>query len=164
LFDLAENPLCSVAERQHLGWVEEGEALKWRRKLFAWEGDLLRNCCFLLHNIVLHDGVLDCWKWLLDPIKGFSVSDVYHMFTTSDHNTEQVNTINVWLKHVPLKVYLFVWRLFRNHLPTKDNLITRGIIQAEANVCVGGCGVQESTYHLFITCSHYGQLWMQIRS
>jgi len=44
------------------------------------------------------------------------------------------------------------------------NLITREIIQAKANVCVGGYEVQESADQLFITCSHFGQLWMQIPS
>jgi len=83
LFKLGENPLCSMAEMQLLGWEEGGETWKWRRRLFVWEDDLLRNCCFLLHNIVLQDGVLEHWKWLLDPIKGFSVTDVYHLFTTS---------------------------------------------------------------------------------
>jgi hypothetical protein len=63
-----------------------GEAWKWRRQLFAWDEDLLRNCCFLLHNIVLQDHVLDRWKRLLGPIKGFSISDVYHMFTAFDQN------------------------------------------------------------------------------
>jgi len=61
-----------------------------------------------------------------------------------------------------LKISLFAWRLFRNRLPTKDNLITRGIIQAEANACLGGCGIQESVDHLFITCRHFSQLWTQI--
>jgi hypothetical protein len=40
----------------------------------------------------------------------------------------------------------------------------RGIIKAEANVCVSGCEVQELADHLFITCRHLGQLWMQIHS
>ncbi|AET04044.1 hypothetical protein MTR_8g079570 [Medicago truncatula] len=34
---------------------------------------------------------------------------------------------------------------------------------AEANGSVGGCRVQESADHLFITCSHFGQLWSLIR-
>ena len=164
LYVLAENTSCSVAEMQHLGGDARGEACKCRRRLFAWEEDLLRNCCFLFHNVVSHDGVNDRWKWLFDPIKGFSISHVYNLFTTTKQNTERVITANVWLKHIPLKIYLFSWRLFRNRLPTKDNLITRGIIQAEANVCVGGCGFEESADHLFITCRHFSQLWTHICS
>jgi len=87
LYVLAENPSCSVAEMHHLGWDEGGEVWKWRRRLFAWEKDLLRNCCFTLYNIVLQDGVHDRWKWSLKPINGFSVSNVYHMFTVPVQNT-----------------------------------------------------------------------------
>jgi len=35
------------------------------------EEDLLRNCCFLLHDIVLYENVFDRWKWLPNPIKGY---------------------------------------------------------------------------------------------
>jgi hypothetical protein len=76
----------------------------------------------------------------------------------------QVNTSNVWLKHVPLKISLFAWSLFHNRLPTKDNLIMSVIIQAEASTFLGGCGIQESADHLFITCRHFIQLWTQICS
>jgi len=33
-----------------------------------------------------------------------------------------VSVSSLWHKDVPLKVTLFAWRLFRNRLPTKDNL------------------------------------------
>jgi len=42
---------------------------------------LHRDCCFLLHNIVLHKHVVDKWQWLLDPIKGYSVIGVYQLLT-----------------------------------------------------------------------------------
>lgn len=57
-----------------------------------------------------------------------------------------------------------VWRLFCNCLTTKDNLITRVMLHEESTTCVGGCGVQKITDHLFITCSHFCQLWKHIRS
>ena len=69
---LAETTLCTVAEMHHLGWDEGREAWKWRRRLFAWKEDLLRKCCFLLHNIVLKAGVLDRWIFhTFDPCKYF---------------------------------------------------------------------------------------------
>ncbi|GAU32175.1 hypothetical protein TSUD_68460 [Trifolium subterraneum] len=49
-------------------------------------------------------------------------------------------------------------------LPTKDNLAHRGIITAEAQSCVAGCGALESAQHLFISCSTFGSLWMLVRS
>lgn len=88
----------------HLGWDEGGEAWKCCRRLFAWEEDLLRNCCFLLHSIAFQVDIHDHWVWLLDPIKGYLVRDVYLLFTKSDHNVERSTTTNIWLKHVTLKL------------------------------------------------------------
>jgi len=114
----------------------------------VWKEYLLRSYCFLLHNIVLQDDIHDHWVWLLDPIKDFLVRDVCNLFTTSDHISERVSTTIIWLKHVPLKVTLFAWCLFRNHLSTKDSLILRSIVPEETTICVGGCGFQESADHL----------------
>lgn len=105
----------------------------------------------------MQDGVHDRWKWLLDPINGFSISDVNHIQFKTLHGLTQ-------LMFGSLKIFLFSLHLFHNRPPTKDNLITRGIIQAEANACLGGCGIQESADHLFITCRHFSQLWTQIFS
>jgi hypothetical protein len=72
----------------------------------------------------------------------------------------------VWHKQIPLKVFIFVWRLFRNRLPTKTNLVTRGIISLEAHLCVSGCGGVKSGQHLFISCSTltFGSFWALVRS
>jgi hypothetical protein len=34
----------------------------------------------------------------------------------------------IWHRQVPLKVSIFAWRLLRDRLPTKTNLVVRGII------------------------------------
>jgi len=67
----------------------------------------LGNIVFLLYYTVLQDNTHDSWIWLLDPIKDFSVNDIYLLFTSSYHNSERVTTTTIWLKHVPLKVTLF---------------------------------------------------------
>jgi len=41
LFDLAVNKSISVAAICDLGWEKGREAWQWRRRLWAWEGDLL---------------------------------------------------------------------------------------------------------------------------
>jgi len=70
----------------------------------------------------------------------------------------------IWHKQIPLKVSLFAWRLYRNCLLTKDNLLRWGIIQAKATFCSGGCAVQEFADHLLINCSHFSRLWPLIRN
>ncbi|GAU43159.1 hypothetical protein TSUD_246990 [Trifolium subterraneum] len=65
----------------------------------------------------------------------------------------------IWHTLVPLKVFIFAWRLLRDTLPTKANLVTRGIISSEAHYCVSGCGAIESAQRLFISCITFGSLW-----
>jgi len=51
--------MLTVAQMYELGWDEEGEALKWRRSLRAWEDDLLVECRLLLLIVVLQVNVDD---------------------------------------------------------------------------------------------------------
>lgn len=60
---------------------------------------------------------------------------------------------------VPLKVVLFTWRLFRNRLPTKDNLYRRGVIDQASTLYVVGCDSLESSNHLFLHCHVFGSIW-----
>jgi len=53
LFDLAVEKECSVGEMEGRGWGIDRGAWVWRRRLFAWEEESVRECCLLLHNIVL---------------------------------------------------------------------------------------------------------------
>lgn len=80
-------------------------------------------------------------------------------------------TDSVWHNQVPSKVSIFVWRLICDSLPTKSNLVIRGIISSESRFCVSGCGQVESAQHLFLTCSTlfltcstFGSLWQLVRS
>ncbi|AES96292.1 hypothetical protein MTR_5g035400 [Medicago truncatula] len=49
-------------------------------------------------------------------------------------------------------------------LPTKLNLLHRGIIYADYSVCTPGCGHLETTHHLFLPYSMYGSMWHGVRS
>jgi hypothetical protein len=41
-----------------------------------------------------------------------------------------------------LKVFILFGDCYK--IPTKDNMVTRGIIQHNANVCVSSCGNEET--------------------
>jgi len=80
-----------------------------------------------------------------------------------DNNVTVVNN-NVWVKAVPLKVSLFVWRLLMNPIPTKDNLRGRGVVTNNYCRCIGGCDMVEDSNHLFICqnaifLADYGFWW-----
>jgi len=86
---------------------------------------------------------MDRWRWLLDPVLGYTVKGAYHLLTSVDEPLARGLFDHVWHKHVPLKVSLFAWRLLRNRLPTQDNLVRHRVLHHDANQCVGGCGLQE---------------------
>lgn len=139
LFELTDNPLMSVADMFGFGWGEgqglgsdDGSCLPGERML--WE------CYVLLLDVVLQVDVVDTWEWYLDPSKGYTVRGVYHLLTTVD-------------QFVHLEVTLFVWRLLRNWIPTKDNLFKRGILQQNSQLYVIVCGVVESVVVLFFSSS-----------
>ena len=58
----------------------------------------------------------------------------------------------IWHKQVPLKVSIFAWRLLRNRLRTRSNLLDRGIISDVDAGCLAGCAHMETSQHLFLSC------------
>ncbi|GAU38071.1 hypothetical protein TSUD_318650 [Trifolium subterraneum] len=162
LFDLAENKSATVAEMFALGWEAGGEAWVWRRLLRGWEEEELRECQTLLSTLSLQDHSSDSWQWQPDPVTGYSVRGAYHLLTSQDSVTLGVAAGLIWHPQVPLKVSIFAWRLLRDRLPSKTNLVSRDILSLEAHHCVFGCGMAESAQHLFLSCSICGSLWSLI--
>jgi len=93
------------------GWEDGGDARVWRRRLLAWEEESVSECSSLLCHIVLQDNVIDRWRWILDHINGYSVKGTYQYLTLSDTHLDRGPFDEVWLKQVPIKVSVFVWRL-----------------------------------------------------
>ncbi|KEH28082.1 hypothetical protein MTR_5g464420 [Medicago truncatula] len=79
----------SVREMEERGWSVDGGALVWRRRFLAWEEESVAECVALLSDIVLQDTIIDRWRWVLDPIKGYSVKGIYQYLTSSDSSVDQ---------------------------------------------------------------------------
>jgi hypothetical protein len=164
LFDLAENKSSLVAEMFQSGWEGGGEAWVWRRQLWVWEEEMLRECQTLLLPFNVQDDTPDIWQWQPDPDTGYTVRGAYQLLTSQDPVPLGIADDLVWHRQVPLKVSIFAWRLLRDRLPTKSNLVARGIISPEAHFCVSGCGGIETAQHIFLSCSTFASLWGLVRS
>ncbi|CAJ2678808.1 unnamed protein product [Trifolium pratense] len=164
LFELAETKSRTVAEMFHLGWGANGEAWEWRRQLRAWEEEMLGECQSLLLDISLQDQTIDRWQWSPDPDIGYTVGGAYQLLTSHASVTLDDAENLVWHSQVPLKVSIFAWRLLRDRLPTRVNLVTRGVLSSTAGTCVFGCGAAELAHHLFLSCSFAGSLWDLVRA
>jgi hypothetical protein len=115
----------------------------------AWEEETVPECSSLLCNIVLQYNILDRWRWVLDPINGYSVKETFQYLTMSVTPVEHDLFDAAWLKQVPLKVSVFVWRLLRNRLPTKCNLLRMRVLHHDDTSCVGGCSCAETRFIFF---------------
>ncbi|MCI17738.1 70 kDa peptidyl-prolyl isomerase, partial [Trifolium medium] len=102
--------------------------------------------------------------WRHDIGGGYSVRGAYDLLTTLDVVDADATSDLIWHKQVPLKVSVLAWRILRNMLPTRDNLVARNIISHDARFCVTGCGEPETASHLFLSCPAFAPLWSLVRS
>jgi len=106
----------------------------------------------------------DIWLLTLETSNAFTVRSLYNFLTLQPHIDLPVAASSIWHKDVSLKVVLFAWRLFRDRLPTKDNLLQRGVINHDSRMCVAGCDSVESSCHLFLHCNSFSSVWHLIYS
>ncbi|GAU35957.1 hypothetical protein TSUD_147420 [Trifolium subterraneum] len=95
---------------------------------------------------------------------GYTVRSAYQLLTDQVVAPLDAAAGLIWHPQVPLKVSILAWRLLRDRLPTKSNLITRGVLPVAAHFCVSGCGEAESAHHSFLSCSTFGSLWPLVSS
>ena len=112
----------------------------------------------MLQNLTLQVDKEDSWHWNLESSNAYTVQSAYKSMTQHQHIDTTVSTKVLWHKDISLKVVLFAWRLFRDRLPTKDNLYRRGVIAADDRLCVSGCGSLESSTHLFLHYNIFGDV------
>jgi len=86
------------------------------------------------------------------------------MLTSLDTQQDRQDVDLIWHKQVPLRASIFAWRLLRDRIPTKSNLMAQGVIDYEACLCVAGCSIVEDARHLFLACSCFGSIWPLLRS
>lgn len=135
-------------------------------RLWAWEEELVEVCMTLLLTVSLQVDINDTWIWIPDLLTGYIVRGAYRILTDGTPLNPcglLVSDDILWRKDVPIKVFIFVWRLFGNRLPTKANLFRRGIIHFEDQMCAGGCGMQETNDHLYLNCGFFDQVWKMVQ-
>jgi len=148
-----------VEDMAKLGWEVGGHSWVWRRRLMAWEEESVRECSVLLSNVVLQENIQDHWRWVLDPIHGYSVSGTYRYLSSAAEPMATSAFNDVWDKLVPVKVSIFVWQLLQDRIPTRANLVRRLVLQPNLNLCAAGCDSVETTNHLFLQCNYFRNVW-----
>ena len=68
------------------------------------------------------DGV-DKRLWRLETSAVYTVRSAKKNLTVNATVDDEVSVYHLWLNEVLLKVVFFAWRLLRDRLPTKDNML-----------------------------------------
>ncbi|XP_058757835.1 uncharacterized protein LOC131631064 [Vicia villosa] len=64
---------------------------------------------------------------------------------------------------MPSKVKVFAWRMLKDRIPTRMQLLHRNIIEVNEDCCcVLGCSAIEDVQHLFLDCGKMRTVWINI--
>ncbi|XP_058756337.1 uncharacterized protein LOC131629577 [Vicia villosa] len=100
--------------------------------------------------------------------KEFSVASCYHFLDSirilfGPANVHDGVFSLIWKLEVPFKIKAFGWRLFRNRLPTREMLVSRGVVLPLVNSFCIFCGNDmETMHHLFFRCGVVKKIWSEI--
>jgi hypothetical protein len=148
---------------------------KWEWKIRTerrgiWYRTLLNR--YGLNDEVIRLGVRGSSSWWNDicqldigdreSLDGYSVREAYKDLISRTSCSTSAVWSKVWHKSIPSKVSCMVWRLLQNRLATRDNLCRRGVIGHGSSLCVGECGREETTNHLFFECPKFSGVWYKI--
>jgi hypothetical protein len=126
-------------------WVWD---LRWRRPLFVWETELLNQLLLMVTSPSRVDRE-DKWTWTLSPDGRYSVKSACSSLlrglpAVGAPKGDTLQAVSrVWKSLAPSKVAVFSWQLLLDRIPTRINLVRRGIPLPE-----GDWGVRFVRRHL----------------
>ncbi|XP_057803519.1 uncharacterized protein LOC131018833 [Salvia miltiorrhiza] len=103
--------------------------------------------------------------WVTSKDGMFHPRDLYFAIANASTSEEQATDHwpSLWWKAIPLKVSAFVWKALLDRLPTKDNLIKRGILHSQEDGVCSLCWVQdESSCHVLLICYEALLVWSKV--
>ncbi|KAJ9551049.1 hypothetical protein OSB04_015094 [Centaurea solstitialis] len=164
LFALDVNGSCSVADR----FVVDNGVWKWNG---SWRSPPRGRACReledlsrLVEKVQLTPDASDRWIWSLHESGFFSSKALSLLLESKKFGNILVNGSKFcWNNLVPIKVNITVWRMFLDCLPTKGNILHRGI-PIESIMC-DICGKKaENQQHCLVDCHYIFPVWRKILS
>ncbi|KAH1203691.1 Kinesin-like protein KIN-12E [Glycine max] len=143
------------------GWSWD---LNWRRNLFDHESVLAVNFMEDISSNSIQKNVKDTMVWKVESTGVYSTSSAYRLMLNINASASTVRIFKlIWNMNIPPRAAIFTWRLLKDRLPTKGNLLRRNVITQDADCPL--CGqVQEEAGHLFFNCQRTLPLWWESMS
>ncbi|RZC16368.1 putative MYST-like histone acetyltransferase 1 isoform A [Glycine soja] len=103
----------------------------------------------------------DFLSWGADPAGYYSTKSTYNLLKDEGNSiTEDSNYKIIWRLKIPPRASAFSWRIFKNRLPTRDNLRRRHVELPSYNCPL--CDQEEETAgHIMYSCRKTRHLWWE---
>ncbi|GKU89787.1 hypothetical protein SLEP1_g3881 [Rubroshorea leprosula] len=135
--------------------------LTWRRTLHQWEDETAKELQTMIEKVRISPGSADNWEWIHSPDGKYSTATAYALLTNQRREEEEAEMYkSIWNPSIPSKVAAFNWKVSLDRIPTKLNLLKRGVIkEEEERKCVLCEEEEEDSSHLFLKCKIVKWLW-----
>ncbi|GKB46208.1 RNA-directed DNA polymerase, eukaryota, partial [Tanacetum coccineum] len=144
LFTLEENKVISVADKLH-----SSISSSFRRPVRGGEEAQQPDQLSVILDSVSLSNMDDRWYWDLNGDGVFLVKDVRSLL--DEVFLSKMDTPTRWIKCIPIKVNVFVWKLSLDRLPTRSNLLSRNILVSDVACPLCDHELEDSS-HLFFGC------------
>jgi len=109
------------------------------------------------------------WSWTLSTDGRYSVKSAYSsllkgLTISGIPQGEVLKAVSrVWKSWGPSKVIVFSWQLLLDRIPSRSNLLRRGVPLSVRGVRCVFCHVSlESATHMFLSCPSFFPVWYQV--
>jgi hypothetical protein len=170
LFSISTLKEAKVAEAGI--WVNNSWcwSLTWRRNFFVWEEEMHIELMALLHG-TSPSVACDKWVWTEGAGGVFSVNSCYRLLTTRAISAEVIPSdhkfvfVGIWRSAAPLKAIVFSWQALIGKIPTRSNLLRRGVgLGGGATGCCFCGAASETPVHLLLHCGFAAAVWYRVLS
>ncbi|XP_071700356.1 uncharacterized protein [Rutidosis leptorrhynchoides] len=155
LFHSKVDENCLIADR----CSSEGWKWMWVREIGARNEVKLQEMVDVLGTVTISNSH-DLWQWSVYNEEDFSVSSTRRYIDDLLLPLSEIYTR--WVKYIPRKINIFVWRLAIDRLPTRQNLSRIGVEIEESGCATSSCRI-ESVHHVMFECILATELWRKIR-
>ncbi|KHM99058.1 hypothetical protein glysoja_024358, partial [Glycine soja] len=112
-------------------------------------------------SICIQRHVKDIIVWKAESNGVYSTKSAYSLMLKSNDSGSQAGISKlIWNLNIPPRAAIFMWRLLKDRLPTKRNLLRRNVDIQDAVCPLCGQG-QEDVGHLFFNCERTTKLWWE---
>ena len=102
--------------------------IQWRRHFFDHEIDMVAAFMADIDAVRIQSSSRDFLIWRVDPSGSYSTKSAYNLLKDEGNSvTEDSASKIIWRLKIPPRASSFSWRIFKNRLPTRDNLRRRHV-------------------------------------